>query len=140
MQGWPVRKGRAKWLAGIVLLMLVAGGTRAYAGQAGSALADVRAAIHLLSLEGTAAPALDLSEHVGPEPPTPDALKGQVVLLFFRAHCATNHERYGASTTPTLVLVDREGIVRLYHPGRMTETELEPLVRRLVARGAPSKD
>src|SRR5262249_49152928 len=31
-----------------------------------------------------------------------------------------NFRRYGASTTPTLVLVDRTGIVRLYHPGRMT--------------------
>jgi thiol-disulfide isomerase/thioredoxin len=38
---------------------------------------------------------------------------------------------YGASTTPTLVLIDREGIVRLYHPGRMTEDQLEPRVRAL---------
>jgi thiol-disulfide isomerase/thioredoxin len=35
-----------------------------------------------------------------------------------------NFRRYGASTTPTLVLVDRAGIVRLYHPGRMTYEEL----------------
>ena len=39
---------------------------------------------------------------------------------------------YGASTTPTLVLVDRDGIVRLYHPGRMTLEELEPHVRALL--------
>lgn len=165
--------------------------------------------IHLLSLEGKAASALDLSEHLGPEPPTLDALKGQVVLLFFWAHWCpdckiqgpilaglvakyghqgltvlaptqrfgfvaggrsataaeearyieqvrqtyysvlkghpvplseTNHQRYGVSTTPTLVLVDREGIVRLYHPGRMTEEELEPLVRRLVTRRATSSE
>lgn len=164
--------------------------------------------IHLLSLEGKAAPAIDLSEHLGPKPPTLDALKGKVVILFFWAHwCAdckmqgpvlarltekygpqgltvlaptqrygyvaggkpagpeeegryidqvrqtyysvlanqsvplseTNHRRYGVSTTPTLVLVDRQGVVRLYHPGRMTEEELEPLVRRLVSRGATSK-
>lgn len=38
---------------------------------------------------------------------------------------------YGSSTTPTLVLIDRQGIVRLYHPGRMTYEELEPLVKRL---------
>jgi thiol-disulfide isomerase/thioredoxin len=31
---------------------------------------------------------------------------------------------YGASTTPTLVLVDRKGIVRTYHPGAMTYEEL----------------
>jgi hypothetical protein len=39
---------------------------------------------------------------------------------------------YGASTTPTIVLVDRNGIVRLYHPGRMTEEELEPKVRDIL--------
>jgi thioredoxin-related protein len=31
---------------------------------------------------------------------------------------------YGASTTPTLVLVDGKGIVRKYHPGAMTYEEL----------------
>lgn len=35
-----------------------------------------------------------------------------------------NFKRYGSSTTPTLVLADRAGIVRLYHPGAMTEAEL----------------
>ncbi len=35
-----------------------------------------------------------------------------------------NFERYGASTTPTLVLVDRQGIVRWYHPGNASEREL----------------
>jgi thiol:disulfide interchange protein len=45
-----------------------------------------------------------------------------------------NHLRYGVSTTPTVVLVDRAGIVRLYHPGQMTLPELEPLVRTLLAR------
>jgi thiol-disulfide isomerase/thioredoxin len=42
-----------------------------------------------------------------------------------------NFRRYGASTTPTLVLVDRSGIVRLYHPGGMTYEELRPLVEAL---------
>lgn len=42
------------------------------------------------------------------------------------------HLRFGVSTTPTLVLVDRAGIVRLYHPGRMSLEQLEPLVRSLV--------
>ncbi len=157
--------------------------------------------INLLSLEGTVAPALDLSEYHGAPPPPLDALKGKVVLLFFWAHwcpdCKTqgpilanlaaqygdqglvvfaptqrygyvaggkpapadeetrhidqvrktsyavlagqpiplseaNHRRYGVSTTPTLVLVDRAGIVRLYHPGKMTEEALEPLIRRLI--------
>jgi thiol-disulfide isomerase/thioredoxin len=35
-----------------------------------------------------------------------------------------NFKRYGSSTTPTLVLVDRAGIVRMYHPGAMSEDEL----------------
>jgi thiol-disulfide isomerase/thioredoxin len=35
-----------------------------------------------------------------------------------------NFRNYGASTTPTLVLIDRRGIVRLYHPGAMTMDEL----------------
>jgi thioredoxin-related protein len=43
-------------------------------------------------------------------------------------------KRYGVSTTPTLVLVDRDGIVRLYHPGRMQKEELESVVRRVLGR------
>jgi thiol-disulfide isomerase/thioredoxin len=43
-----------------------------------------------------------------------------------------NFRRYGASTTPTLVLVDRAGIVRLYHPGAMTYEELRPKVEAIV--------
>jgi thiol-disulfide isomerase/thioredoxin len=46
---------------------------------------------------------------------------------------SANFERFGASTTPTLVLVDRRGIVRLYHPGLMDEasllSRLQPLLR-----------
>lgn len=44
----------------------------------------------------------------------------------------SNHERYGVSSTPTIVLVDRDGVIRLYHPGRMTEEDLEPIVRQWV--------
>jgi thiol-disulfide isomerase/thioredoxin len=157
--------------------------------------------INLLSLEGTPAPAIDITEYVGPRPPGLDTLKGKPVILFFWAHwcgdCKTqvpvlarlleryadrgltlvgptqrygyvaggkattpedekqyidqvrvtaygalvgmpvpiassNHERYGVSTTPTIVLVDKDGIVRLYNPGRMTEDALEPHLRRLV--------
>lgn len=39
-------------------------------------------------------------------------------------------ERYGASTVPTLVLVDATGIVRMYHPGAMTAAELAGQVQR----------
>ena len=33
---------------------------------------------------------------------------------------------------PTLVILDRRGIVRLYHPGQMTEEELEARLRPLL--------
>ena len=157
--------------------------------------------INLLSLEGVAAPALDLSETIGGRRPEVDATKGKVVVLFFWAHwcpdckvqgpilanllakyrgdgltivaptqrfgyvaggrpaspddelryiveirdqyysfladslvpmSVANHERYGVSTTPTLVIVDRKGLVRQYHPGQMTEAELEAQIRPLL--------
>jgi thiol-disulfide isomerase/thioredoxin len=42
-----------------------------------------------------------------------------------------NFRKYGASTVPTFVLVDRAGIVRFYHPGAMTYAELRPQVEKL---------
>jgi thiol-disulfide isomerase/thioredoxin len=157
--------------------------------------------LNLVSLEGTTAPALDLSEYQGVTPPTLDDLKGRVLVLFFWAHwcpdckqqgpvleqllakyeaqglsvvaptqrygyaaagarvgpdeearyiaqvreasypwlanipvpmTAANHQQYGVSTTPTLVIVDREGVVRRYNPGRLTMEQIEPLVRELL--------
>ena len=44
-------------------------------------------------------------------------------------------KQYGSSTSPTLVLVDAAGLVRLYHPGRMSYEELLPEVRKLVGAG-----
>lgn len=158
--------------------------------------------INLLSLEGTPAPSITAVEHLGPTPPSLDALRGKVVLLFFWAHWCSdckqmgpviasleqayrdqglvvlaptqrygyvqagtdatpdvetpyidqlrrasypmlaeagvpldtaNHLRYGVSSTPTIVLVDREGLIRLYHPGQMTRDALEPRVQALLA-------
>jgi thiol-disulfide isomerase/thioredoxin len=39
-----------------------------------------------------------------------------------------NFLAYGVSTTPTVVLTDANGIVRLYHPGRMTYDELRSAI------------
>jgi thiol-disulfide isomerase/thioredoxin len=157
--------------------------------------------VHLLSLEGKPAPALDVAEYLGTKPPALANLKGKPVLMFFWAHwcpdckamtpaltnIATayadkglvvlgptqrygwvkrgekatpdqelayidevrtkqygvipgmvvpvsekNFVNYGSSTSPTIVLVDRQGIVRLYHPGQMKQEDLEPKVRAIV--------
>jgi thiol-disulfide isomerase/thioredoxin len=40
--------------------------------------------------------------------------------------------RMGASTTPTLVLADARGIVRLYNPGKMSEEELDAKIAPLL--------
>ena len=39
-----------------------------------------------------------------------------------------NFDKYGASTTPTLVLLDRSGRVVLYHPGLMSYEELRAAI------------
>jgi thiol-disulfide isomerase/thioredoxin len=124
--------------------------------------------IHIVSLEGKPAPAIDISEYLGEEPPPLEELRGKAVLLFFWAHWCSDcksqapilaeiaakyedqglalyapTQRFGyvadevqappdVERPPTLVLVDRDGIVRLYHPGRMTLEELEPLVQDLL--------
>jgi thiol-disulfide isomerase/thioredoxin len=46
-----------------------------------------------------------------------------------------NHKRYGVDAVPTLVVVDRAGIVRLYRAGQMTEDALESALRPLFSTG-----
>jgi len=43
-----------------------------------------------------------------------------------------NFKNYGASTTPTLVLIDKQGIVRMYHPGRMTLEEIRAALNKVL--------
>ncbi len=45
-----------------------------------------------------------------------------------------NFETYGASTTPTLVLLDRTGKVAMYHPGALPYDELKKEIEKLVSR------
>ena len=42
-----------------------------------------------------------------------------------------NFRNYGASTTPTLVLIDRKGIVNLFHPGNLSLDELKTRIDRM---------
>ena len=155
----------------------------------------------LLSLEGKPFPALEVDDYLGLQPPTPDDLKGKVVLFFFWAHWCPDckrqepvlralyeeyHDRglvivgptqfygsvsrgqtatpeeelaylngdytaqfpipswmgvpistnnflnFGVSTTPTLVLVDRDGIVQRYNPGDLSQEELAALIEPLL--------
>lgn len=43
-----------------------------------------------------------------------------------------NFNTYGASTTPTLVLIDRTGNIALYHPGAMSYEELRAAIEKVV--------
>jgi thioredoxin-related protein len=45
-----------------------------------------------------------------------------------------NFDTYGASTTPTLVLLDRAGKVAMYHPGALRYNELRAEIVRVVGR------
>ncbi len=173
---------------------------------AGTSIVErIRKNLNLLSLEGKAAPALDLTDWIGSKPPTLASLRGKTVLLFFWADwcvdckaeapilaalqhayaakglvivaptkyygvgpngaeagpqierpfiervkqeyysgiapmptplSAVDFERYGASTVPTVVLVDAAGIVRMYHPGAMTQAELQERIERILRPSA----
>jgi len=157
--------------------------------------------LNLLTLTGTAAPALRETDFLGSKPTPLAQLKGMPVLLFFWAHwcgdCKAegpviaqlrsefgpkglavfaptqlygyaargedatpqaertyieqvwqhfypalqgvpvpiskeNFSNYGASTTPTLVLLDRQGKVALYHPGVMQYQDLRSAIQQAV--------
>jgi cytochrome c biogenesis protein CcmG/thiol:disulfide interchange protein DsbE len=53
---------------------------------------------------------------------------GTIPIVFSTA----SMERYGGSSTPTFVFVDRAGIVRRYTPTRLTESEMERTVGTLL--------
>jgi thiol-disulfide isomerase/thioredoxin len=45
-----------------------------------------------------------------------------------------NFDAYGASTTPTLVVLNRAGQVAMYHPGALSYDDLRSVVQKAVAR------
>jgi len=164
--------------------------------QGTSLRARLQKNLHLISLAGKPAPALETKEFAGAQPPRLASLKGRKTLLFFWAHwcgdCKAqsgviarvarefpgvavigptqtygyvaggadaprsdeiryidqirqkyysgiagmtvpvseeNFEAWGASTTPTIAVIDAQGIVTLYHPGKISYEELLPYVR-----------
>ena len=46
--------------------------------------------------------------------------------------------RYGVSTTPTYVMIDRDGKVSTYLPGQPTSEQLEPLIQRIIQKPVAS--
>jgi thiol-disulfide isomerase/thioredoxin len=165
--------------------------------------ARLQKSLNLLALVGQPAPPLQVTQYLGPKPPTLASLKGSPVLLFFWAHWCVdckaevpviarlrqdfapeglvvigptqlygyaaqganatpaqerayiesvraryyaslpdmpvpvskqNFNAYGASTTPTLVVLNRAGQVAMYHPGALSYDELRSAVQKAVAR------
>ena len=47
--------------------------------------------------------------------------------------------RYGVSATPTYALVDKNGLVRLYAPTRLTEADLSRRIESLLTESDPAK-
>ena len=45
-----------------------------------------------------------------------------------------NFDTYGASTTPTLVVISSKGVVDLYHPGLMSYDELRSAIDQAFSR------
>jgi len=47
-----------------------------------------------------------------------------------------NFRTYGCSTTPTMVLLDRQGKVVMYHPGALSYEELRGEILKVMGKGA----
>jgi pimeloyl-ACP methyl ester carboxylesterase/thiol-disulfide isomerase/thioredoxin len=82
---------------------------------------------------------------VGEKPATPAEEKAQVAKVWKESYHGLEAVpvvidteamvRYGVSATPTFVLIDRKGIVRLYAPTRLSEAELSRRIETLLAEG-----
>jgi thiol-disulfide isomerase/thioredoxin len=80
------------------------------------------------------------------KPTTPAEEKAQIEKVWKEAYAGLDGVpvpidtetmvRYGASATPTFVLVDRKGIVRLYTPTRLSEAELSRRIEEVLAEAS----
>jgi thiol-disulfide isomerase/thioredoxin len=64
-----------------------------------------------------------------------EAIRQKYYAQIVSAPAAVSEEsfrNYGVSTTPTLTMVDRHGIVRVYHPGAMTQPELRAAIQNVL--------
>src|SRR5580658_1171765 len=71
------------------------------------------------------------------EKPYIDKIRGQFYGMLPKMPVplsAANFQAYGASTVPTIVLVDSAGVVRLYHPGVMPESELSARIKAVLSK------
>ena len=76
------------------------------------------------------------------KPATPDEEKAHITKIWAEAYRGLEDVqvpidtdtmiRYGASATPTFVLIDRTGIVRLYTPTRLSEVELSNQIESIL--------
>lgn len=82
------------------------------------------------------------------EPAPPDVETKYIAQIFAKYYSGlgsveiplseANFQRFGVSTTPTMVLIDGQGIVRLYNPGaasyQLLASKIEPLLNTRAAR------
>ncbi len=74
-----------------------------------------------------ATPAQEIAYMEGPR-----QLEGALPDWMPKPLSTANFINFGVSTTPTLVIVDRQGIVRHYHPGQMSDEQLDAAILPLL--------
>ena len=82
---------------------------------------------------------------VDDKPATPEEEKARVAKVWSESYAGLDgvtvpiddraHIGFGASATPTFVLIDRRGMVRLYTPTRLSEEELSRRIDAVLAEG-----
>jgi thiol-disulfide isomerase/thioredoxin len=80
---------------------------------------------------------------VGDKPATPAEEQAQIEKVWNELYAGLDHVpaiidtetmvRYGVSATPTFVLIDRKGLVRMYAPTRLSEAELSRRIDAVLA-------
>jgi thiol-disulfide isomerase/thioredoxin len=80
---------------------------------------------------------------VDDKPATPDEEKARIEQLWSKLYAGLDGVpalvdtetmvRFGASATPTFVLVDRKGLVRMYTPTRLSEWQLSRRIEEVLA-------